>query len=326
MKRFVLAVACCLLLPALARAQAPNVANTAQLGSVLAFPYIIWQGAPETTILRLFNASTTDVDVGCKYFNRTTGPSAAVTTIPLPSRRPVSFDISASVLGPSGFGEGMAVCWATDGVSQINWNHLSGTATIIDAAGTSWEYSAWAFAARSGTEGLPVGTAGIINLNGTEFDMCPQYIIGHFSPDTSTSMSTPGNTTFNGGKFAVMPCGTATSPLDLRAPGLPALPSGAMTTVTLSVMNEQAVLWGGINVTCIGMWHSATLPVKANFGNTNAVAFRVESLGGAAACRSRPAVGVVGVHTSSATVGAVGEKLGSTMNSAGSRIGRILWQ
>jgi len=74
---------------------------------------------------------------------------------------------------------GFVYAWAVkndvnDGQNvQIRWNHLSGDAAIINyRLATSAEYNAYAFQAIEGTtaHGDFVGTAGIINLDGVEYD------------------------------------------------------------------------------------------------------------------------------------------------------------
>jgi len=85
------------------------------------------------------------------------------------------------------YARGMLVCWAVDdtGQNQVKWNHLSGTATVwssFAANSAAYEYSAYAFYVPTGTDLSPVGTPGTINLNGLEYDACPLYQIGQFTP------------------------------------------------------------------------------------------------------------------------------------------------
>jgi hypothetical protein len=80
--------------------------------------------------------------------------------------------------------KGLLACWAVDdGVnSRVKWNHLSGTATVYNVALGAYEYNAYAFFAPTGLDLRPVGTAGVRNLNGIEYDACPLYQIGQFTP------------------------------------------------------------------------------------------------------------------------------------------------
>lgn len=71
---------------------------------------------------------------------------------------------------------GYILAWAIgDAYEQVWWNHLYGTATIVDYVdGEAWEYNAFTFQANPGdtsvTPGEPVGTAGVLNLDGVEYD------------------------------------------------------------------------------------------------------------------------------------------------------------
>ncbi|MCO6438958.1 MAG: hypothetical protein J5J06_17830, partial [Phycisphaerae bacterium] len=68
-------------------------------------------------------------------------------------------------------------------INEIHWNHLSGMATILNYADASaWEYNAWAFQAVAdlapGTE-LP-GAAGVLNLDGVDYDWAPDVLLFDF--------------------------------------------------------------------------------------------------------------------------------------------------
>ncbi|MGE3842250.1 MAG: hypothetical protein AB7I50_11740 [Vicinamibacterales bacterium] len=81
---------------------------------------------------------------------------------------------------------GLLACWAIDGgaQNQVKWNHLSGTATVYGDLNGAYEYSAYAFFVPTGTDLASVGVAGVLNLNGLEYDACPLYQIGQFTPST----------------------------------------------------------------------------------------------------------------------------------------------
>jgi hypothetical protein len=76
------------------------------------------------------------------------------------------------------------------GTAQIKWNHLSGTATVYNPEFGAYEYNAYAFFVPTGLDQEPVGVPGSINLNGVEYDSCPQYQIGQFSPSDVSSTGT----------------------------------------------------------------------------------------------------------------------------------------
>ena len=64
----------------------------------------------------------------------------------------------------------------------MKWNHLSGTATVYNTGRGAYEYNAYAFFVPTGLDQEPVGVAGALNLNGVEYDSCPLYQIGQFTP------------------------------------------------------------------------------------------------------------------------------------------------
>ena len=200
---------------------AQNVANTAQKGSLLIWPFInIAEG--EDVIIEISNDFTGPVQVECYYVNekkdrvafdfRLTGKqtvSWAVgsqdgdqvqpppfpdggTYIPGPTYAPVSGD------------QGALVCFATNAAetSQIAFNHLIGTATVVDEEteadtthlGYTFRYNAWSFVARNAA-GLPEangvlqGTPGRLDLTGNgagTYDACPAYNIANFMPNGAT--------------------------------------------------------------------------------------------------------------------------------------------
>ena len=133
-------------------AAAPNVAQTSQKGSLIVFPDIdVRQNV--TTIVRIQNDNTQAVWLRCHYMdkNKQRNDFGMLVT----RGQPIWFDVAtgAGTLGsnpfPTGFGAGMLACLALGAEEQrIRWNHLSGTAMVVDYdAGTAYEYSAWAFAA-----------------------------------------------------------------------------------------------------------------------------------------------------------------------------------
>ena len=72
-------------------------------------------------------------------------------------------------------------------------------------------------------------------------------------------------------------------------------------------MNENGVAATGL-VTCIGNWYEGALPNAPGYSMTNADAYRLQSLGGAAACPGKPMVGLIGVEVATLTVTPLNEK------------------
>src|SRR5262245_14525827 len=97
---------------------------------------------------------------------------------------------------------GLLACLAVDGGAQnyIKWNCLSGTATLFNtvefylSATGAYEYNAYAFFVPTGLDQQAVGVAGTLNLNGVEYDSCPLYQIGQFTPGTRTVIPGAGPT------------------------------------------------------------------------------------------------------------------------------------
>lgn len=86
--------------------------------------------------------------------------------------------------GPGPYFKGSLACFAVDDGAehQIKWNHLSGTATVYHQQSGAYEYNAYAFFAPTGADLQAIGTAGTLGLNGMEYDSCPLYQVGQFTP------------------------------------------------------------------------------------------------------------------------------------------------
>ncbi len=82
---------------------------------------------------------------------------------------------------------GFVVAWAVnDSGQEIRWNHLSGTAALVNyAAGTAWEYNAYAFRAlTSAPQGSQSdGVPGQLLMNGEEYDMNFNMLVLDFFAD-----------------------------------------------------------------------------------------------------------------------------------------------
>jgi hypothetical protein len=89
---------------------------------------------------------------------------------------------------------GFVVAWAVnDAGAEIRWNHLSGTATLVNyRKGTAWEYNAYAFRALTddpnGSESD--GTSGQLLMNGEEYDMNYNLLVLDFFAEGSDPFGT----------------------------------------------------------------------------------------------------------------------------------------
>ncbi|ADJ28895.1 hypothetical protein [Nitrosococcus watsonii] len=193
-------------------------ANTSEKGSLLVFPKIDVSGE-RNTIIRLQNDYSDSVSLKCYWKNGT--KHFADFQIKLTKFQPIwlsardgngtyqvpPFPTATNQryldkIGLSG-GEhatpskvslpenathtGELQCWAVDsaGASEIRWNHLVGTATVVDASqGTAYEYNAWGFRCLVGDNGeaCVVADAGQLDLNGSEYEACPKKLISQFTP------------------------------------------------------------------------------------------------------------------------------------------------
>ncbi len=91
---------------------------------------------------------------------------------------------------------GFIVAWAVnDAGEEIRWNHLSGTAILINyETGTAWEYNAFAYRALtsapqgSASDGVP----GQLLMNGEEYDMNYNMLVLDFFANESVPFNTNG--------------------------------------------------------------------------------------------------------------------------------------
>ena len=210
---------------------AQNVANTSQKGSLLIFPLIVTDpGFLDATLVPILDTSDTFIEVSndengpvhieCSYINEAKGRVDFDFT--LTAKATASWDaLTGSGVGAPpfptniiyrpipGFGpvnpnRGELVCFAVDqgGANQVAFNHLTGTATVVNALDPdaiqpkqAFRYNAWSFVARN-KAGLPEadnviqGTPGLLALTGAgagTYDACPAYNIATFNPNRSVS-------------------------------------------------------------------------------------------------------------------------------------------
>jgi hypothetical protein len=189
-----------------------NVANTSQKGSLLIYPLInVDTEDSSNTLIEISNDQNTAVHVECNYINQR--KDRVDFDFHLTGKATVSWEVLtgsgdiAAPLFPSGGtfpgnpAKGELICFATDVAvaNQIAFNHLTGTATVIDLADTdaiqrkqAFRYNPWSFIARD-SSGNPAadntvqGTPGDLQLtganDGSSYDGCPGYNIVNFMPN-----------------------------------------------------------------------------------------------------------------------------------------------
>jgi hypothetical protein len=172
-----------------------DTANTTQMSSLLVFPRIdVSEG--KNTVVRITNDSTKGVFVKCYYQNHILFDASGVKNkvdfeFFITRNQPVYFDALTgrgnqivNIFPTEGERVGSLTCWAVnaDGNKQLSFNHLAGNAVIEDVqSGDTEIYNAWGFQA-AGADKAPVGTGGLIEMNGTHYNTCPKYLIGNFRP------------------------------------------------------------------------------------------------------------------------------------------------
>jgi hypothetical protein len=346
---------------------APNVANATQKGSLLVFPDIDVTGPAGLgidTLVRIQNDGSLDVDVKCYWMDGNKNRVDFV--IPITRNQAVWFDartgqgtfqVNPFPLGPANgfdnpflvgppflpttteandtsgpFERGMLACWAVDGggQNQIKWNHLSGTATVHERIdrGAAYEYNAYAFFVPTGIDQEPVGVAGTLNLNGVEYDSCPLYQIGQFSP-VVTGFLNP-NLVIAINRLVVTGCS-----LNLNQDWVP-----VFTKLQFDVWNEEEVKFTGA-FECADSWHETFFDdvdsapqnfLRDNLG-TDAARYRIQGVKStqcedarATPPRVTQAVGVLAIQASLLVIdGLKVSKIGTNLAGAGKFTGKIVW-
>jgi hypothetical protein len=260
---------------------AQNVGNTSQKGSVLIFPKIdttMDDNNARDTIIQLSNDYPRGVMVKCYWVDsdQTIQDFMFLVTITQPvwfrasdglgtasytNRDKTAPDASTQPMTVPPFfnnSVGELKCWAVnfEGTSQINWNHLYGTATVLDYRNlTAYQYNSFNFTARGmATLGQEVGVGGDIVLSGANlaFDACPQYLMFNFfafAPDKDVPVDGEGQTVkFNKTDLTLVPCKQ-----DLRQDRLP-----TCTKAKFDIWNENETKYTGA-YQCFKCWFEGYL-------------------------------------------------------------------
>lgn len=335
---------------------AQNVANTSQKGSLLIFPLITVDPADtQDTLIEISNDANSAVHVECYYVNERKGrvdfdfhlsakatASWDVKTLQGDQMTPAAWPTNGFY--PGNANRGALACFATDAgrQNQIAFNHLTGTATVIDlndsTAGVrqprqAFRYNPWSFVARSAT-GLPEqdnvaqGAPGRLNLTGGgagTYDACPSYNIAKFMPNRAAL----GNLTTFDNTLSVVSCNQ-----DLRQDFVI-----YQSKLQFTVWNSRENSFTGSYV-CVDSVNSVPLGV-ANRRLVNGAHFEYSTLQSQNArfnvkgmassqCPGRTYnVGLLGVLASSVGIGTspTGEdqEIGSSTQGAGVQPGFVLW-
>jgi hypothetical protein len=178
----------------------------------------------------------------------------------LTSNQPVWFRASdgvgaTGITVPPFFSEGSVgelKCWAVDAVghNQIKFNHLYGSAVIVDVLEPSaFQFNAFVFAVqKSVATGAPVGDPGHLVLNGLDYDACPSYLLFNFFADGAVVSSEVGTFGVSRNDLTLVPCHQ-----DLRQDRQP-----SCTKAKFDIWNENEVKYTGA-YQCIKCWFEGYL-------------------------------------------------------------------
>ncbi len=173
-------------------AQETRITSVSKKGSLLVWPKIETFSSPVAnlnTIVTIANDGASPTWVKCYWMDKT--QAAWDFEFQLTANQPAWFEARTGegTVDVSQFGDnktGELKCFAVDinppapATTEVLrvFNQLYGSAVIIESAPNvfAFEYQAWAFAA-NGPAAVPNGP---INLNGTEYDYCPSYLVYNF--------------------------------------------------------------------------------------------------------------------------------------------------
>jgi hypothetical protein len=153
---------------------------------------------------------------------------------------------------------GLIYGWAVDNAGHaINWNHLSGGATLINYLNSdAWEYNAWAFQALNTSHGSRTGEPGRIRLDGGSYDRAFGALLMDFFASGSQALSSGANIVTSDTDLTLHPV-TA----DLRQDSF-----GPVTTkAEFAIWNENERRFSG-TTRCITCWDQTLL---SQYGTPN---------------------------------------------------------
>jgi hypothetical protein len=234
-----------------------RVTNTAQKGSLLIYPKIDISDARDTIVM-ITNDMTQGIDVKCYWVD--SYQNWQDFSFYMTKKQPVWFSAKTGkgtypvppFVGKfTGNPQGELKCWAVseDELNQISWNHLFGTAKIIDFGNeTAYEYNSWNFTARGVPRGTAIGTKGELLLTGQplDYDGCPKYLLFNFAADGTVIAGTGSpdkDVTVEDVDLTIVPCKE-----DLQQDRTP-----TYTKLQFTLWNEDEVKYTGA-YQCVKCW------------------------------------------------------------------------
>ncbi len=151
---------------------------------------------------------------------------------------------------------GYVIAWAIgEAYEQVSWNHLYGGATIVDYDnGEAWEYNAFTFQVLDSTllPGEPVGTPGILNLDGVEYDSGFDILLLDFFASGSDAFSGGGGNVYHDTDLTLM---ILDNDVTQDAPTPPT------TKAKFSIWNQNEVGFSGMEY-CFTKWYQTLLSTQ----------------------------------------------------------------
>jgi hypothetical protein len=308
--------------------------NGTQKGSLLVFPKIDIT-AGRDTFIQITNDYSGPVTLKCYYQTSEPGANYRIKhktdfTVNLTKNQTTWWYASNGAAGSGFFRQGVPQfspmadgynatagelkCWAvTENLSaEIHFNHLVGTATVVDG-GKAFTYNAYSFQALtpgqgSVNTGAVLPTPGVLSLNNVKYDSCPLQAIGNAFATTG-----PYPATIFSGQVDLVQCNQ-----DLRETYTP-----PVTKYVFEFWSENENKFTGTEV-CGDSWIEKDLwdLQESRFANlkTTASYFRVSGVG--QICVGGKDGGVYGVMSQRWPNGAL---TGSTLNGRGNFNGQILY-
>jgi hypothetical protein len=295
--------------------------NVSNKGSLLIYPRIDVAGDNDT-LVTLTNDSVGDVRLKCYYASSDdlgqsySGTAASAKskkhfldfTIDLTHNQPISFWAKTGWAVMSSFQRPLQVappfgifpdgavrtagelkCWAVteDGSTELHYNHLFGTASIMNFEfNQASEYTAVAFQALgpSTLTGTPLGSPGELNLDNVEYDGGPNMLLGNFQPSRGIEVVPVGENSIASTDmvgFSRTRVTLASLNQDLRQDYTPTI-----TKLTWTFWNQDEQARTGTHW-CANSWFESTLPYfqasYASLGTASAY-FRIETTADKSVC------------------------------------------
>jgi len=293
-----------------------QMANDSNKGSLLIYPRIEadryevnsvdGMGGGRDTLITLTNDSTQAVRLKCYYASSDematpfSGDPKKLKhkrdfTIDLTHNQPISWwagsgdavkssgKLPDQVAPPFEYGAGELKCWAVTvtGDSELHYNHLYGTASLIDYRSMqAAEYTAVAFQAigDQSLTGTALGSPGELLLDNVEYDGGPVMLLGNFQPYD-----------FAGAKTRVT---LASLNQDLRQNFTPTVTKLTWTFWNQDEMNRTGNHW------CANSWFETTLPtIDSSYYSlgTASAYFRIQTTADTSICAGAKTSSYVGI-------------------------------